>query len=177
MPRKTSDDLKEKWDLYDRNMNICGKQTRSDKVAKNLYHLTVSAFIYDQNDRILLQKRSMLKLNHPGKWEASAGGSVIAGENSCQAIRREIKEELDLNLNVSENDFYLRIFKKDWIEDWYAVQTDLNFKDIHPLSSEVQKVDLFNFKDAQTKLKETGITNYNKELLESFKKIKMNDRF
>lgn len=77
---KTTDTVDEWWDQYDERGNIVGKQQRRDRVPAGRYHLVVNAFIFDQDGAVLLQQRSLSKLNHPGAWDCSAGGSALRGE-------------------------------------------------------------------------------------------------
>jgi mutator protein MutT len=60
----------------------------------------VAAAIIRCNDKILIAKR--LKGAHMGlKWEFP-GGKIETGEDAGDCLRREIKEELDLDIGVGE---------------------------------------------------------------------------
>jgi 8-oxo-dGTP diphosphatase len=58
--------------------------------------LVVAAALHAENGRILLQRRR-LSAAHGGLWEFP-GGKVEAGEHPQAALRREIDEELGLDL-------------------------------------------------------------------------------
>ena len=49
------------------------------------------------NDKVLIGKRTLDNKYHPGKWEFP-GGKVEVGESHWEGIRREFKEELDIEV-------------------------------------------------------------------------------
>ena len=74
------------------------KETREKCHIEGLWHKAVSIFVVNSNNEVLLQKRSSNKKMWPGMWDVTAGGHVLAGEFGFQAVRRELKEELGINL-------------------------------------------------------------------------------
>jgi 8-oxo-dGTP diphosphatase len=64
------------------------------------------------NDKILIGKRKLDNKNHPGKWEFP-GGKVEVGESHWNAIKREFKEELDIEVHPFHQ---LRMVSDDIIE-------------------------------------------------------------
>ncbi|MCP0887356.1 NUDIX domain-containing protein [Ligilactobacillus sp. WILCCON 0076] len=156
----STDNLNEIWDIYDRELNKITEKRRFEKLNKGEFHLVVSAFIYNSQNQILLQKRAMNKLNYPGYWEESVGGSALKGENHIAAIQREIKEELDLDLLVHEENFYMRCIEENWIEDWFVFKTDFQISNLQLQAEEVESVKLFSFEQAILQLKDFGIQTY-----------------
>lgn len=62
--------------------------------------LIVAAAIIRKNDKVLIAQR--LKNSHMGlKWELP-GGKIEKGENAAACLIREIREELDLGIEVGE---------------------------------------------------------------------------
>jgi isopentenyldiphosphate isomerase len=53
-------------------------------------------------DRVLLQRRALVKESWPGLWDITVAGHVNAGEDSLSAAIREAREELGLDLAPSE---------------------------------------------------------------------------
>ena len=101
----------ELWDIYDINKNKTGKvidRNSNERLKDGEYHLVVAAIIIDSKERILLSKRSKFKQKYPLMWECS-GGACISKETSLEAILRELKEELGLNLKKTEAIFYKTI--------------------------------------------------------------------
>ncbi|MFD1739063.1 (deoxy)nucleoside triphosphate pyrophosphohydrolase [Bacillus salitolerans] len=58
----------------------------------------VAAVIYNEHNQILCAKRSA-EMSMPGKWEFP-GGKVENGESDVDALTREIKEELQCEIEV-----------------------------------------------------------------------------
>ncbi|HXS15101.1 MAG TPA: NUDIX domain-containing protein [Candidatus Saccharimonadales bacterium] len=61
--------------------------------------VSVGAFIINDEGDVLLVKRSQNAKNEKGKWEAP-GGAVEFGEKLEDAIRREMKEELGIEIEI-----------------------------------------------------------------------------
>ena len=86
------------WDIYDENKKPTGRtMKRNDWCLKDgEYHLTVLGVIGRPDGTFLITKRVMTKAWAPGWWEVS-GGAAQAGEESCEAVLREVKEETGLD--------------------------------------------------------------------------------
>lgn len=87
----------ELWDAYDAD----GKRTgslleRGKPIPEGLYHLVAEVVVQHKDGSILITQRDRRKPNYPGFWQASAGGSVLAGENAVQGAQRELLEETGL---------------------------------------------------------------------------------
>lgn len=61
--------------------------------------VSVGAFIVNDKGEVLLLKRSNNAKNERGKWEAP-GGAVEFGEKLENAIRREMREELGIEIDI-----------------------------------------------------------------------------
>ncbi len=59
----------------------------------------VGAIIFNDNGEVFLAKRGLKARNEPGKWDFP-GGAVKFGETVENAIKREIKEEFDMNIEI-----------------------------------------------------------------------------
>jgi len=91
------------FDVLNENGEFTGEiATRDMCHKKGLWHRAVYAFILDDNNNILLQKRSPNKKLWPNLWDAPIGGHVDSGEFGRQAIIREAKEEL--GIEISDDD-------------------------------------------------------------------------
>ena len=103
----------ELWDIYDRNKQRTGRtMQRNDWCLKDgEYHLTVLGVIVRPDGKFLITQRVMTKSWAPGWWEVS-GGAVMAGENSEDAVKREIQEETGLDVSGCEGG-YLFSYKRE----------------------------------------------------------------
>ena len=86
----------ELMDVVDRNDNVIGSAGRDEIHQKGLCHRSVHVFLVDGQARIYLQKRTLIKREHPGRWDSSASGHVLKGEPYGDAAKRELIEELGI---------------------------------------------------------------------------------
>ena len=75
---------------------------------KEVFPKVVAAIILDKKGRILVSQRSLNSKLYPGKWQVP-GGKVEKGENHLDALKREVKEETDLEI-ISINNLLIRWF-------------------------------------------------------------------
>ncbi|MDO4814309.1 MAG: NUDIX domain-containing protein [Gemella sp.] len=104
------------WDAYNRNSEkIHGLElVRGEIIPQGIYHLCVEVAVKNQSGKFLLMKRSHRK-HGGGKWELSAGGSVLKGESPKAAVRREVKEETGLDISS------LNLLGIEIIEEYQAI--------------------------------------------------------
>ena len=121
------------------------------------YHLTVLGVIARKDGEFLITKRVMTKAWAPGWWEVS-GGAAMAGEESEEAVLREIKEETGLDASGFEGG-YLFSYKREnpgegdnYFVDIYRFVGDFSEKDLKLQEAET---DGYMFATAQ-EIKELG---------------------
>jgi len=85
-------------DLVDVSGRVIGRATRERVHREGLLHRAVHLVVWNPDGRILLQKRSESKACCPGLWDTSVGGHVGAGEEGPEAVLRECREELGIQL-------------------------------------------------------------------------------
>jgi len=87
--------------------------------------VSAGAFIINSKGEILLSKRSKNTRNEHGKWEAP-GGQVHFGETREQAIKREIREELGIEIEIirvlNVADEILKKDKQHWLPTTFLVK-------------------------------------------------------
>jgi len=94
----TTDNLQEIFDVVDINDQVIGQATRKECNSNpDLIHRAVFVLIYNDQNQILWQKRSLTKDVGPGQWVTSASGHVGAGDDYEEAARREVQEELGID--------------------------------------------------------------------------------
>lgn len=95
--------MEEFFDVLTEDGEFAGRvESRKNCHKYGLWHKAVALFIINSKNEVLLQKRSANKRMWPNLWDISAGGHVLAGEFGFQAIIRELKEEL--GIEVEKND-------------------------------------------------------------------------
>ena len=89
--------------IVDESGNIIGAASRGEcHSGSKLLHPVVHLHLFDKEGRLYLQKRPAWKDIQPGKWDTAVGGHVDLGENIYQALKREVKEELGLDVSSPE---------------------------------------------------------------------------
>lgn len=95
--------MREEFDLLGEDGRALGTQKPRDEVHRDGdWHATVHIWVRDLRGDIVLQRRSMKKDTHPGKWDLSAAGHVDAGEEIMEAAIRELQEELGVKATSSD---------------------------------------------------------------------------
>ncbi len=84
----------ELWDAYNSSFLKIENVTlvRGEPIPKDIFHLVCEILVKHVDGTFLLMKRDPQK-HFGGMWEATAGGSALAGENSFQCAIRELREE------------------------------------------------------------------------------------
>ena len=80
-----------------------GKTALKSEAHKNgWFHATVHIWLFTSDEKILLQKRAMTKKVFPGLWDISVAGHVGAGEEILTSAKREVFEEIGLQLEEKD---------------------------------------------------------------------------
>lgn len=80
-----------------------GKTALKSEAHKNgWFHATVHIWLFTTDKKILLQKRALTKKVFPGLWDISVAGHIGAGETILTSAKREILEEIGLELQEKE---------------------------------------------------------------------------
>ena len=129
------------WDVYDVNRVRTGKTiVREKSWGFEKYHLIVHVAIFDQYDRMLIQKRQHRKAAWPDLWEISSGGSALAGEESYQAAERETFEELGIRIDLKNVRPHFTINYERGFDDFYTVVVDADRIDLAALRLQPEEV-------------------------------------
>ena len=87
----------ELWDAYSKDEELIGGTlVRGEEIPQGQYHLVCEVLVRHMDGSYLCMKRSSQKPNYGGWYEATAGGSALAGEDKWQCVKRELLEETGL---------------------------------------------------------------------------------
>ena len=107
-------------DIYDRNGNRTGKvHPRGTPWRAGEYGLVVCVWVYDGKGNLLLTRRAQGK-SFAGTWENS-GGAAQAGEDSRQAIVRELYEETGILAAAEDFELLTQTRDRNMFYDHYCL--------------------------------------------------------
>lgn len=170
--------MMEMWDIYDKDKKRTGKlMKRNDwNMKPGEFHLTVIGIVQDLEGRFLVTRRNLDKEWAAGWWELPGGG-VNAGEDSKDAIIREIKEEVGIDVSNAKGG-HIYTYKNEspeeknnYFVDVYNFVLDFKASDIKVQEEEVLEFNIATFEEIQNYEKEIGFLHYN-SLKPAFDKIK-----
>lgn len=84
------------YDVVDVMDQVVGQTTRREIHQKNLLHRSIHILVFNSQNEVFLQKRSMTKDENPGLWDTSSAGHVDSGETYDDCAHRELWEELGI---------------------------------------------------------------------------------
>jgi isopentenyl-diphosphate Delta-isomerase len=84
------------YDVVDNMDQVVGQATRREIHQKNLLHRSIHILVFNFQNEVFLQKRSMDKDENPSLWDISSAGHVDSGETYDDCAHRELWEELGI---------------------------------------------------------------------------------
>ncbi len=102
--------------------------------------MVVHVCIFDLHGRMLIQQRQPFKRGWSNLWDISVGGSAISGDSSRTAAERETREELGLNIDLSDVRPTATLYWEHGFDDYYVVTRPVELESLHLQYEEVQAV-------------------------------------
>lgn len=154
----------ELWDVYDKYRNLTGKTVvRQERGAlkEGEYGLVVHVAVFNKDGEMLIQQRQTTKKQYPNLWDISAGGHSIKGEDSEDAIHREMLEEIGYDYDFSNTRPYFTINYEDGFGDVYIISDcDLDLDNFKMQPDEVQNITWANKDEIKQLMEENKFVPY-----------------
>ena len=151
--------MSELLDIYDENGNHIGVEDRNLVHQNGLWHKTIHCWIVKDRSHILFQKRAKNLLDNPSKLYTTSSGHVQAGESLDDAFKREISEELGIEISNPQKLFEI-IYKTDFMKknnteyhdrvfcNIFMAFCDLSLENYHPQEEELDGIAEVKIADA-----------------------------
>ncbi len=142
----------EYFDVLNENGEFTGEiKTREQCHEQGLWHRAIYGFVFNKNGDVLLQRRSKNKKLWPDLWDVTAGGHVLTGEFGAQALIREVKEELGIDISEDELKYLVGStssnikgnIKNNHFNECYIITKDIDITKIKLQKEEVSDIRWF----------------------------------
>ena len=141
-------------DIYDNEGNRTGRTIpRGDKsiTLNENEHIAVAViFIENSLGEYLIQKTSKEK----GGYFSSTGGHVNSGETALESIKREVQEELGIDIQNEPIKEYGYLLYDIPLRFLFYLKKDININDIKVQNEEVEYVKYMSVSEIQKLIKE-----------------------
>lgn len=132
---------------------------------EGLWHKAIHVWILNDKNEILLQYRCAEKKLYPNTWDCSFAGHVGAGESSIQAVQREGKEELGIDVELEKLEYLLTNREKIKYEqiqsnefvDIYLLKQNINLDNIRFQKEEVSAAKYVSLEEFLKLIKEEKV--------------------
>ena len=131
----------ELFDLYTADRVKTGRtMVRGDAVPEGCYRIVVHVCIFDPEGRMLIQQRQPFKEGWSNMWDITVGGSAVAGDTSRTAAERETREEIGLDIDLTDVRPSLTLYWEHGFDDYYLLTRDVDPDMLRLQYEEVQTV-------------------------------------
>lgn len=114
--------------VIDGRGNVIGAEKRGVIHARKLLHMAVHMMVFNPAGEVLLQLRVAEKDTWPLHWDTSVGGHVMLHETFEQTLKREMIEEMGLELPYR---FVQALCPADWT-GWEMIRQYVGWTDQTP---------------------------------------------
>lgn len=160
----------EYFSLVDKDDNVIGKISSDEKITDYKQIRFANAILFKE-DKIIVPKRTMTKKLYPGCYDYSGGGHVNYGEDYLDAIVREMKEELGIDIFDIEEVAYLSPYVDDvgCFSKFFIAKYD-DAQELNYSHDEVESINLFTV-DEIIKMLDENPEMFKPDYVVAFKKF------
>lgn len=149
--------MKEHVILVDENDNPLGEMEKMEAHRKALLHRAVSVFLFNNDNKLLLQKRAFGKYHSPGLWTNTACTHPYVNESNEEAVIRRLKEEMGISVDGVRKlfDFIYKESFENGLTEYELDHVFVGFSDELPVcdSNEVSDFDYVDLDEVLERVK------------------------
>lgn len=133
--------MEELLDLYDFKKQKIGKTwLRGVNLPQDTYRCTMHICIFNSEGKMLIQKRTDDRSVFSSLWDVTVGGGVKDGDDAQSTATKELKEELGIDYDFSNERPFLTIHFTNGFDDIFVINKDIDLKDLTLQKTEVADV-------------------------------------
>ena len=158
--------------IYDNNKQKTPKKIQRGVKPKENEHILITIIIIENNDnKYLVQKTSKEK----GNDYAFTGGHVTYNETSEDAIIREVKEELGIDISKERIKYVADIELGIPFMDIYSLKDDIKLKDIMLQEEEVESLNYLTKEEIEALIRNNKFRKSHEKAFNKYQKEKVKE--
>ena len=167
----------ERLDIYDSKRHRTGKTyLRKDKIPEGGLRLIVHILIFNDRGELLIQQRADHK-KMGGLWDITCGGACKSGEDSIDGARRELKEELGIDIDFTKIRPILTANFDQGFDDFYVIRKNIEIKDLILQEEEVKDARWASRDEVFKNLQNGKLVHYRESFIELLFDLNDNPKF
>ena len=139
---------------------------RGTPVPEGFYRLVVHVCIFNPEGQMLIQQRQPFKKGWSNLWDISVGGCAVSGDSSRTAAERETREELGLDIDLSDERPTLTLHFEHGFDDYYVITRPVELESLHLQYEEVQTVKWASKEEIKQMIDDGRFIPYEKSLID-----------
>lgn len=153
-------------EVVDQNDKVIGTMSWGEANRKNMINRAARILVFDNENNVLVQRRSLTKAKYPGMWDVGVSETLKVGEGYDAAAARGVKEEL----GIKKQPVFMFSFFSDlpYSKRMYHVYSCVCDGKIKPDKEEVEEVKFITLADLKKMLKAEAFTPTGKLALERY---------
>lgn len=156
--------------IYDNNKQKTPKKIQRGVKPKENEHILITIIIIENNDnKYLVQKTSKEKGNN----YAFTGGHVTYNETSEDAIIREVKEELGIDISKKQIKYVTDIELGIPFMDIYYLKDDIKLKDLTLQEEEVESLNYLTKEEIEALIRNNKFRKSHEKAFNKYQKEKV----
>lgn len=128
-------------EILNKQNEYTGEIKKRNELADSEYRNLIHLWIIDDEGKILIQKRASAKKHYPNKWSITSG-CVNSKESFVETCIREAKEELNVDIDVENLEYYMSFKKKPTVAQIFVLRQNVDLDKVIVQKEEVSEVKL-----------------------------------